>query len=74
MGDPNAPADSFIITANEDGSNPQKLFEGQLDSPKGFSFINDDITIIQDQVNDSSMIGNLVLANVKENKIILNFL
>ena len=70
LGDPNAPGDGFIIVANEDGSNPQKLFEGQLDSPKGFSFINDDIIIIPDQINDSSMIGNLVLANVKENKII----
>ena len=70
LGDPNAPADGFIIVANEDGSNPQKLFEGQLDSPKGFSFLTDDIIIIPDQVNDSSMTGNLVLANVKENKII----
>ena len=70
LGDPNAPADGFIIAANEDGSNPQKLFEGQLDSPKGFSFLTDDIIIIPDQVNDSSMTGNLVLANVKENKII----
>lgn len=70
LGDPNAPADGFIIVANEDGSNPQKLFEGQLDSPKGFSFLTDDIIIIPDQVNDSSMTGNLVLANIKENKII----
>ncbi|CRF32026.1 ATP-binding protein [Brachyspira suanatina] len=70
LGDPNAPADGFIILANEDGSNPQKLFEGQLDSPKGFSFLTDDIIIIPDQVNDSSITGNLVLANVKENKII----
>ena len=70
LGDPNAPKDGFIIIANEDGSNPQKLFEGQLDSPKGFSFLTDDIIIIPDQVNDSSMTGNLVLANVKENKII----
>ncbi|MEI0477862.1 ATP-binding protein [Brachyspira pulli] len=70
LGDPNAPKDGFIIIANEDGSNPQKLFEGQLDSPKGFSFLTDDIIIIPDQVNDSSMTGNLVLANIKENKII----
>ena len=70
LGDPNIPKDGFIIIANEDGSNPQKLFEGQLDSPKGFSFLTDDIIIIPDQVNDSSMTGNLVLANVKENKII----
>ncbi|MBW5396068.1 ATP-binding protein, partial [Brachyspira hampsonii] len=70
LGDPNAPADGFIIVANEDGSNPQKLFEGQLDSPKGFSFLTDDIIIIPDQVNDSSLTGNLVLANIKENKII----
>lgn len=70
LGDPNAPKDGFIIVANEDGSNPQKLFEGELDSPKGFSFLTDDIIIIPDQVNDSSMTGNLVLANVKENKII----
>lgn len=70
LGDPNAPKDGFIIVANEDGSNPTKLFEGELDSPKGFSFLTDDIIIIPDQVNDSSMTGNLVLANVKENKII----
>ena len=70
LGAPNAPKDGFIIIANEDGSNPQKLFEGQLDSPKGFSFLTDDIIIIPDQVNDSSMTGNLVLANIKENKII----
>ncbi|MEI0564577.1 ATP-binding protein [Brachyspira pulli] len=70
LGDPNTPKDGFIIVANEDGSNPQKLFEGQLDSPKGFSFLTDDIIIIPDQVNDSSMTGNLVLANIKENKII----
>ncbi len=70
LGDPNAPKDGFIIIANEDGSSPQKLFEGQLDSPKGFSFLTDDIIIIPDQVNDSSMTGNLVLANIKENKII----
>lgn len=70
LGDPNAPKDGFIIVANEDGSNPTKLFEGELDSPKGFSFLTDDIIIIPDQVNDSSMAGNLVLANVKENKII----
>ncbi|MEI0539279.1 ATP-binding protein [Brachyspira pulli] len=70
LGDPNAPKDGFIIIANEDGSNPQKLFEGQLDSPKGFSLLTDDIIIIPDQVNDSSMTGDLVLANIKENKII----
>lgn len=41
LGDHNALKDGFIIVVNEDGSNPQKLFEGQLDSPKGFSFLNE---------------------------------
>ena len=70
LGDPNAPKDGFIIIANEDGTGVEKLFEGELDSPKGFSFLTDDIIIIPDQVNDSSMVGNLVLANIKDKKII----
>ncbi len=70
LGDANAPKDGFILVANADGSNPQKLFEGELDSPKGFSFLTDDIIIIPDQVNDSSLLGNIVLASIKDNKVI----
>ena len=60
----------YIANLGDANSNPQKLFEGELDSPKGFSFLTDDIIIIPDQVNDSSLLGNIVLASIKDNKVI----
>lgn len=70
LGDPNAPNDGFIIQANPDGSKAKKLFEGQLDSPKGFTILNDDWMIIPDQVNNGSKVGSVVLASIKDNKIV----
>ncbi|WP_157150199.1 ATP-binding protein [Brachyspira sp. SAP_772] len=62
--------DGFFLCVNEDGSNPIKLFEGELDSPKGFYFITDDIIAIADQDDETELAGNVVLANVKDNTII----
>ena len=73
IGNTDKPRDGFFLCVNEDGSNPVKLFEGELDAPRGFYFITDDIIAIADQDTDNGLSGNVVLANVKDNTIITRF-
>ena len=70
IGDADIDRDGFFLCINEDGSNPVRLFEGELDAPRGFYFITDDIIAIADQDADKGLAGNIVLANVKDNSII----
>ncbi|PTY39775.1 ATP-binding protein [Brachyspira hampsonii] len=70
IGNADIEKDGFFLCVNEDGSNPIKLFEGELDAPRGFYFITDDIIAIADQDADKGLSGNVVLANVKDNSII----
>ncbi len=70
LGDPNLPGDGYIIEANLDGSSPKVLFKGMLDSPKGFDFISGNLMVIADQVNDGSMPGNIVLADISTGEIL----
>lgn len=73
IGEADKTRDGFFLCVNEDGSNPIKLFEGELDAPRGFYFITDDIIAIADQDGDNGLPGNIVLANVKDNTIITRF-
>ncbi|MEI0602753.1 ATP-binding protein [Brachyspira alvinipulli] len=73
IGEADKTRDGFFLCVNEDGSNPIKLFEGELDAPRGFYFITDDIIAIADQDGDNGLPGNVVLANVKDNTIITRF-
>ena len=73
IGEADKTRDGFFLCVNEDGSNPIKLFEGELDAPRGFYFITDDIIAIADQDGDNRLPGNIVLANVKDNTIITRF-
>jgi len=70
LGDPNKAGDGFIVQANLDGSDAKKLFENQLDSPKGFTFISDNLIVISDQVSSGAIEGNVVLANIENGEII----
>ncbi len=70
LGNPDAPADGFIIKADTDGKNQKTLLKGQLDSPKGFAFLTGGIVLIADQVNSGKTAGNLVLADLDNDKII----
>ena len=70
LGVPENSGDGFIVQANLDGSDAKKLFENQLDSPKGFTFISDDLIVIADQVNTGAKPGHVVLANIESGKII----
>ncbi len=62
--------DGFIISANIDGSNAVKLFDGELNSPKDFAFITDDLMLIVDESLSNENSDNIVLANIKKNEII----
>ena len=70
IGEDNKTRDGFFLCVNEDGSNPIKLFDGELDGPRGFYFITDDIIAIADHDRDNGLSGNVVLGNVKDNTII----
>lgn len=70
LGNANDAADGFIIKSDLNGANQKMLFGAQLDSPKGFAFLNKNVMIIADQVNDGAKPGNIVIANVATGKIL----